>query len=55
MLLVQSHLPEVHLGHLEPWVEFKRLLEIEGGLLILLQGLVDLPQGEVLEPGVLLL
>ena len=55
VLLVQTHLPQVHLGHLEPRVEFQRLLEVEGCLLVLLQGLVDLAEGEVLEPRVLLL
>ena len=55
MLLVKPHLPQVHLGHLETGVEFQRLLEVERGLLVLLQRLVHLPQGEVLQPGVLLL
>ncbi len=44
----------MHLCNLESWVQLQALTKVESGFLVFLEGLVDLPEGEVLEPGVVL-
>ena len=44
----------MHLGHVESGIEFQTSLEIERSLFVFLLRLVYLPEGEVLQPGVVI-
>ena len=52
LLAIHAEFVEVHLSHPQVRVLLQALAEVEHGLFVFLQGLVDLPQREVLQPRV---
>ena len=52
VVLIHSQVSEVHLCHVEAWIQLQTPLKVEGCFFVLLLCLVHLTEGEVLKPGV---